>query len=390
MHTLTFTNRGVIDPRMIAIMGVSVKTGTNPIGYFGTGLKYAIAIFLRLGCEVEMETGGKTFKLRKKKVTIRGEDFELVCMGRRELGFTTKMGRDWKLWQAFRELYSNCLDEGGRLELTKDGDKLPWVGSKSTCFRVKGPQMMGLFNEAEDIIMTRTPFMRLPGVDMHSGISEHFFRRGIRAGEVPYGESSLFTYNFTDNLSLTEDRTLRFPHQAEQALIDAISICDDGNIIKSVLEAEEGYFEHRLDFMDNTNSNRVSRAFVEAVEELTGKGVEFNSSSREVVKRVGKGVGPMAVGELSEEEAATVVRATELAGLLVDEHAPVVVADQLAGRMSKEHHGTIYIAHSALVKGVRYVAGLVFLERLAKKKGVKPTDPIVREHLLDMIVAGVE
>ena len=39
-----FCNAEPIDLNAIAIMGVSVKTGDNPIGYFGTGLKFAIAM----------------------------------------------------------------------------------------------------------------------------------------------------------------------------------------------------------------------------------------------------------------------------------------------------------------------------------------------------------
>lgn len=40
---LTFHNPGELDPRLITTFGVSIKESTNPIGYFGTGLKYALA-----------------------------------------------------------------------------------------------------------------------------------------------------------------------------------------------------------------------------------------------------------------------------------------------------------------------------------------------------------
>lgn len=42
-----FENPGEIDPRMISTFGVNVKENDSAIGFFGTGLKYAIAILLR-------------------------------------------------------------------------------------------------------------------------------------------------------------------------------------------------------------------------------------------------------------------------------------------------------------------------------------------------------
>ena len=46
---IVFENPGEIDIRSISTFGVSVKEGDNPIGFFGTGLKYAIVVLLRTG-----------------------------------------------------------------------------------------------------------------------------------------------------------------------------------------------------------------------------------------------------------------------------------------------------------------------------------------------------
>lgn len=53
-----FRNKGIIDPRSITTFGVSSKDSESAIGYFGTGLKYAIAILLREGCKIDIYTGG--------------------------------------------------------------------------------------------------------------------------------------------------------------------------------------------------------------------------------------------------------------------------------------------------------------------------------------------
>lgn len=57
--TVYFANAGLIDLDVIRVMGVSVKTGPNPIGYFGTGLKFALSTLLRTGHRVVMTRGGE-------------------------------------------------------------------------------------------------------------------------------------------------------------------------------------------------------------------------------------------------------------------------------------------------------------------------------------------
>lgn len=113
MAKVFFCNNEPIDLNAIAIMGVSVKTGDNPIGYFGTGLKFSIATLLRTGHQVVLYRNGERIEFTAEPEVIRGERFERVLMGAERLGFTTQLGRNWEPWQAYRELRCNCTDEGG-------------------------------------------------------------------------------------------------------------------------------------------------------------------------------------------------------------------------------------------------------------------------------------
>src|ERR1700676_2593197 len=113
MTYVVFENPGEIDAAAIRTFGVSVKEGDNPIGFFGTGLKYALAILLRNGHSVTVQSGLRKHRFALKDVTIRGEAFKVVTMDRQELGFTTQVGKTWELWMAYRELHCNCKDEGG-------------------------------------------------------------------------------------------------------------------------------------------------------------------------------------------------------------------------------------------------------------------------------------
>ena len=57
---IIFENKGLIDVHAISIMGVSVKE-EGSIGYFGTGLKYAIATLLREGQKITIWRGKEPF-----------------------------------------------------------------------------------------------------------------------------------------------------------------------------------------------------------------------------------------------------------------------------------------------------------------------------------------
>src|SRR3990172_10357377 len=128
--TVSFKNSGKIDPRCITIIGVSVKETENPIGYFGTGLKYAIAIILREGGQITIWRGLERFDFNTVNIEIRGESMKLIHMNGRELGFTTALGKHWKVWQAMREIYCNTVDENG---ISKEGEILPTEGTTTVC-----------------------------------------------------------------------------------------------------------------------------------------------------------------------------------------------------------------------------------------------------------------
>ena len=90
---IVFQNPGLIDIDAITTMGVSVKDGDSPIGYFGTGLKFAIATLLRNECSVTIYRGDEALCFTAEAIEVRGEAFERVCMNGQSLGFTTMLGR---------------------------------------------------------------------------------------------------------------------------------------------------------------------------------------------------------------------------------------------------------------------------------------------------------
>src|ERR1700676_3943518 len=98
MTYVVFENPGEIDAAAIATFGVSVKESDNPIGFFGTGLKYALAILLRTGHKVSIQSGERAHAFSLQEVTIRSFPFSVVCMDGAPMGFTDAVGKTWVVW----------------------------------------------------------------------------------------------------------------------------------------------------------------------------------------------------------------------------------------------------------------------------------------------------
>src|SRR5690606_21571397 len=124
---IVFENSGAIDMRAAITLGVSVKTGSNPIGFFGTGSKKAISVILAEGGTITIFSGRTKHEFTTARRKIRGHPFKMIIHNGKELQFTTDYGKTWAPWQAFRELYSNVLDEGGTARHVEDGEPIKGV-----------------------------------------------------------------------------------------------------------------------------------------------------------------------------------------------------------------------------------------------------------------------
>ena len=104
----------------VTSMGDSSKRGdTTTIGQFDSGLKYAIALLLRNNVDIRIKTDEDEFSFSTNSHSYGdGKEKELITVyslnhGEIMTGFAKNLGYNWELYMAFRELYSNMLDEGG-------------------------------------------------------------------------------------------------------------------------------------------------------------------------------------------------------------------------------------------------------------------------------------
>jgi len=103
---ICFNTPGEIDTRLITTLGTNVKAKDSPIGFFGTGLKYAIAILLREKQTIKIIGPRSTLTFSTQSDEIRGKTFEFIVMQesdaesgaelrKTQLGFTTELGKNW-------------------------------------------------------------------------------------------------------------------------------------------------------------------------------------------------------------------------------------------------------------------------------------------------------
>ncbi len=359
---VVFDNKGLIDLRALRTFGVSVKDGPNPIGFFGTGLKYALAVMLREGCEVTMYRGTQRYRFTVKQQTIRKEEFGIVQMNTQPLAFTTELGKTWKLWHAFREIYCNAIDEGGEA-LT--ADHAPGGTAGMTTIVVRSEEFMRVWYDRGKYILGTTPTFQSDICDVHPGRSDALFYRGVRASD---GQgTSMLTYNIKRPCDLTEDRTLKYRFQAEGAIKQMLVACGNAGVIREALTAPDGSVEHRLDFSDCVYSD-PSPAFMEVCAGLVNN--HGDNVNRSAVSLYRKAMRKSAEGDavsivLNPVQQAMLERAVgflKTIGTDVSLYPIVVIEDLGEGILGLAENSRIFIARRTFDQGTKMLAGTIFEE----------------------------
>ncbi len=293
MGYVVFENDGEIDPRSISTFGVSVKENENPIGYFGTGLKYAISILLRNNHSVSVYAGDQAHEFALKEVTIRGKAFNLITMNGVELPITTELGKNWDIWQAFREIYCNCMDENGTTSHTY---LKPSPKPGKTLFVIKGHEFKKAFDDRNNIVLSLDKSMNLVGggVEVYDQPSKFLYYRSVRV--LTLSHPALFTYNIIDDLELTEDRTIKYESAAVDKLPRALARLKDKALIrKAILSHPEAFesgfnfdrlchwmeivsdeFKETIEYEYNLNNDKMNRTAISLHKHIVNKAASKN------------------------------------------------------------------------------------------------------------------
>lgn len=394
MNAVAFRNMGVIDRRFINTFGVSAKEGTNPVGFFGTGLKYAIAICLREDCKVTIKAGNMVYGFEKVRGELRNKEFDFIEMltddsdgtgvSRQELPFTTELGKTWQLWQAFRELYCNATDEDGQV-YESDGDEL--CAGDETVIIVEGENFhrcfldRGLYLVPQDVV----PLFSHSMADVLPGPCDALYMRNVRVRELN-DQKSLFKYNVHFKCDLTEDRTLKYEHEARVACTTA-SVYAPREVLERILLAPKGSYEWNFDYA----AQPAHEPFLDLVDELRMKQYSrLNKSAVDCLMRHRKksisGDDAVVMTQLEKtmlDRAMIFLKDTLACAHLDDYRIFVVELDESTLGLAKGNE--IFLNRRTFRMGTKMVASTLYEEYLHVHNRLRDCDREMQNFLMDTI-----
>ncbi len=255
MQSIVFTNPGELDLRLISTFGVNVKpTSASPIGYFGTGLKYAIAVALRCQQQIVIQSGLAEFTFSAEATEIRGKTFDLIKMygggTALDLGFTTELGKNWHEWMVYRELWCNARDEApATFEPVEICSIPPRPRAGLTRIIVSGGSILDIHANRSEFILDSQAQVVLGDVEVHAGPGRAVFYRGIAVRTLP--KPGHFTYNILNNVTLTEDRTVS-GWESNYVIARALAKCSERRMLGKIIVPGQERFESELDWSYHT------------------------------------------------------------------------------------------------------------------------------------------
>lgn len=385
-----FHNPGVLDIRAVTTFGLSVKETDNPIGFFGTGLKYAIAICLRHGCEIELFAGLDRFTFKTQADQFRGQEYAAIYMDGDDadnmaLPFTLHLGANWELWQAYRELYCNALDEGGGV-----CDHHEHVGKGvdgHTIVVVTGDAFAHIHETRNKFINTEIPIASAKGVGVVE--TRGVYLRGIKISDAIF-RPVMFGYVFQEKIGLTEDRTLHDAFGAEVRIKNAVTAMENLPVIDAILCAPEDTFEHQIDWSTAIPST-IGGAFKLVLADLA---VNRPDKISEAAKKLAKKLAPeddyyTHTVELSPVQRQAFERASTFLsgrGIAIAEYETVFVKTLGQGYLGEAKNGKIYISVQCFEFGVKTLVATLFEEYIHLSRRFVDCTREMQNHLFHMIV----
>ncbi len=376
-----FYNKEAIDLNVVRLMGLNIKHTENPIGFFGTGLKFAVSVLLREGLTVTIVRESVAHLFDTITKNVRGEEVQIVRLDGEELGFTTQLGRNWQVWEAYRELHSNTLDEGGEIS-----DEPPRPQDFDTIIVVEGAAIEEAFASRHDIFLNPEEIMihKWCGVEIHEARDRFGFYRGIRAIELE--SPPLFAYNVLTDLELTEDRTIKqgfmFDHYVKMMIVRL----DLFELLEEILLAGPDTFEHGLDF--TTCGDSVSDTFL-AVCAQHSKEHRLNPSAL----RLWKTKQPPKIiytthesVEMEEDKMQGVFDLLGIAGFGTTADDIVVAENLPHGRLSDVIEGSVVINKSIFELPADQIAACIIPRVIAAQHQIPAGSFEMQDHLAGALV----
>lgn len=394
---IVFENKGALDIRAIKTFGVSSKEDkSTAIGYFGTGLKYAIAILLRNNHKVAIVTGHERYEFDTVQSTIRNDTFDIVTMNGEELGFTTELGKDWELWMAFRELYSNALDEHGKVYRADMAE----LDADNTYVMVQGVDFDEVFDKRHLYFLCEANPHRVASnatvevYDRSRQAESTIFYKGIAASntKVP----AMYDYNFLKGVTLSEDRMIKSQWDVTWNIPGVVLQSQDKAFIKKMVQAPDLSFEGGLNYNHGVHANIDT--FLDVVGDLRKefKDTQINRTAIEMHKKHRKVTTTMPgiSCRLNKVEQKQLKKAVKFCKDVLDldlDDFELIVAKDLGGMdnlgRADIENGKMYISKRCFQEGTKRIAVAILEEYTHCKYRVHDETPQQKWIYLNQIVS---
>jgi len=408
---LIFHNPGEIDIRGAYIAGMSAKDDAGAIGYFGTGLKYAIAQVLANRGSITIWSGLSSHRFSARDLEFRGQEFSQIvmttmvtgCMGdvldepvEQLLGFTTGYGKRWSAWQIFRELYANAKDEFGDVAYQQVDSMIAQPCEGTTLIIVEGWEELNeqYFSRNEIILPSDTHYdaenstLKVANVD-----SKFIYYKGVRVASRNAG----LLWNFKSGVTLTEDRTVESGSYELSSLICQFVIhCDDEALIRKIITPAKMTFEESAMgwFSPPKRKDRCSEAFAAVAADLYRSDPVKYREYEELAMDYEPALREMHKVELTTLQTFMLEKAKRLVSKMgyayEVEHLPINVENIGGKTLGRFRDGVITLSPLVFDQGTKQVVSTLYEECVHAKLGYSDCTYEMQTHLFNTIVGLFE
>jgi len=440
MRYIKISNIGEIEINAFKLIGASSKRNdSSKIGFFGSGLKYALAYFLRENTELHVFSGETKINITTRSTVHRGTEFKIIQINGEDTSLTTDMGPKWGAWGAIREIYCNAIDEGANDITIVDGDSIKGSPDNTTFFIGVTPALMEVIenwsdyfckdrtdtvssqNNSETGIATikESPLDSEKNTVYYAGIQRNLiiYRRGVQCHMS--ASHAFFNYDFSW-VNINESREIGNFYLFKEQLVTFFAQSNNENLIRTLLIAlheNNDIFESFLNWQNisvlSTDTWRAaigtktlvpletSGWYTEKIEKnpnqyllLPSKLVDSLVEHLPDISVLGKRIGINRFLHIDRTEKHEFLLNSVLSffndAKYVVNYPIEVVKFQDSYIISDSHDGTIYLADHLFLQGKHKLAEYIFLENELLVMDLHKLSTAFNDHVIAKAISILE
>ncbi|MBC8321231.1 MAG: hypothetical protein H8E34_10960 [Bacteroidetes bacterium] len=299
MKYLKIQSKGEIDINAFTLLGASTKKkDDSKIGFFGSGLKYAVASLLRNNIEFRIFSGETEVTFGVKPIKFREEEFNKIVVGGEVTSLTDAMGGDdWdEAFAPIREIYSNALDEDSdsTVKITEN------INPEATFTKVyiqMTSEMQDLYDNFDMYFLSKRSDVMFSNdfgaVYPATNKKKRLFRKGILC--FSSNAVAFFHYN-SSKFEINESRTLKDEWYAKRDIARCWGACSNVASIAEIVDvlnvghkSSERYLEwSHVEFSDSWLSFCENKKFYAIEHEMIFNDYDKRNRIRLPLSMLGK------------------------------------------------------------------------------------------------------